>query len=381
MRATLIVGALSLIGTTACDPDGLSVSSEDEAVIGSSDGTCQDFNVPVTVDLLFGARIYLQYCTPPAARDNGTLLFMVHTTFHNHFGWDPPDQQFSHVSAALKAGFSVVNIDRLGSGQSTLPPAQMVTIDRVIQAIHGVVVKLRDGSLTGRAYSSIVWLGSSFGAMYSWQHAGRYPADFDGFVLDGIHHRTKLSFARFAVGGQATISVCDDPVFSQTISDCGYLVDAIGFKGPLYYDEPHAAPGMISGPNWEVRLLRDVVSQYLLIESAPYIGILLYPDPTQPGGVGSQEVPVLAATSPSQNLTKPTLVVIGENDPIFCGGPEGFVCDVPTITAYEAPYYSNAPVFDVYVPQDTGHPINLHRSGPASMAFENQWVLDHIVNP
>jgi hypothetical protein len=137
---------------------------------------------------------------------------------------------------------------------------------------------------------------------------------------------------------------------------------------------------MISGPDWEVGLMRDVVSQNLMIESALYVGLLLYLDPTQPGGIGVQEIPVLPLTSPSQNLAKPTLLVIGENDPIYCGGPEGYVCDEPTIRAFEAPYYTNAPVFDVFVPQDTGHPINLHRNGPSSMDFQNQWVLDNIVN-
>lgn len=374
MQTTSILAAISMIGTMACTPEGLSIGSGDQALSQAHGvhGPCQDFNVPVEVDDVPDAQLYLEYCTPPEERSNGTLIFMVHTTNHNHYGWDPPNQRFSRVQSALQSGFSVVNIDRLGTGQSTLPPSDQVTIDKVITAIHGVVEKLRDGSLTGTAHSSIVWLGSSFGAMYAWQHEGKYPGDFDGFVLNGIQHRVKVSFAQFALGGEAIISVCEDPVFSQTFSDCGYLVDAIGFKGPLYYDERNAAPGMISGSNWEARLMRDVVSANLLDESLPFIGLEVSPEP--------HEIPVDVETSPSQNVSKPTLVVIGENDPIFCGGPEGFVCDEPTIHDFEAPYYANAPVFDVFVPQDTGHVINLHMNGPSSMDFENQWVLDNIVN-
>lgn len=378
MRTRWVLGAVGLMGTMACDTDGISVSSSDEAVTGRPDRWCQDFNVPV--EPLLGTQVYLQYCTPPESQSNGTVIFMVHTSFHNHLGWDPPRAEFSQVTAALKAGFTVVNIDRLGTGQSTLPPSQLVTIERVNQAIHQVVIKLRNGSLTGKAHSSIVWLGSSFGASYSWQHAGLYPHDFDGFVLNGVQHRSKVSWAEFALGGEAIISVCDDPVFSQRISDCGYLIDAIGFKGPLYYDEPNAAPGMLSGPDWEVNVLRDVASQYLVAASAPFLGILVYPDPTKPGGLGVQAIPVDPLTSPSQNLRKPTLLVVGENDPIFCGGPEGYVCDEPTILAFEAPYYANAPVFDVFVPLDTGHPINLHLNAASSMDVQHEWVLDNIVN-
>jgi pimeloyl-ACP methyl ester carboxylesterase len=373
-QTTSILAAISLIGTMACDSEGLSIGSGDQALSQGQGGhgQCQDFNVPVDVDDVPDAQLYVEYCAPPEALYNGTLMFMVHTTNHNHYGWDPPNQRFSQVRSAVESGFSVVNIDRLGSGQSTLPPSDLVTIDKVITAIHGVVAKLRDGSLTGTTHSSIVWLGSSFGAMYAWQHEGKYPGDFDGFVLNGIHHRIKLSFARFALA-EAIVSVCEDPVFSQTMSDCGYLVDAIGFKGPLYYDEPNAAPGMISGANWEVRLLRDVVSANLLLESLAFIGL-------EPGPDGPREIPVDVETSPSQNVSKPTLVVIGEKDPIFCGGPEGYICDEPTIRAFEAPYYADAPLFDVFVPKGTGHLINLHLNGPSSMDFENQWVLDNIVN-
>ena len=200
-QTTSILAAISLIGTMACDSEKLSISSGDQAPSQAhgAHGQCQELNVPVDVDDVPDAQIYLEYCTPAEELSNGTLIFMVHTTNHNHYGWDPPNQHYSQVGSALRAGFSVVNIDRLGTGQSTLPPSNLVTIDKVITAIHGVVVKLRDGSLTGTTHSSIVWLGSSFGAMYAWQHEGKYPASSTGSCC-GIHHRTKLSLAQFALG-------------------------------------------------------------------------------------------------------------------------------------------------------------------------------------
>jgi hypothetical protein len=50
-----------------------------------------------------------------------------------------------------------MKVAKAHTGHSTLPPSHLVTIDRVITAIHEVVVRLRDGSLTGTAHSSIVW--------------------------------------------------------------------------------------------------------------------------------------------------------------------------------------------------------------------------------
>lgn len=375
-RTTSTLAAMSLTGTImACGAIGLDPVGTGEQGLAQAHGAhglCEDFDVSVQVDDVPGARIYAEYCVPPGRRSNGTLLLMVHTSWHNHFGWDPPNQRYSQVRAALDSGFSVLNIDRLGSGQSTLPASHLVTIDRVITALHGVVAQLRDGSLTGTAHASVVFLGSSFAGEYAWFHADKYPDDFDGFVLNGIMHRTKLSFAAFALG-QAIISVCEDPVFSLTFADCGYLTNRLGLKGPLYYHEPFAAPGLISGSNWDDRLLRDVISANLLAESTPPVGILLSPE--------LQAIDVDPATSPSQAIAKPTLLVIGDHDPIYCGGPEGFVCNEPNISAFESPYYTGAPLFEVYVPRDTGHVVNLHRNGPESMDVQHQWVIDNIVNP
>jgi pimeloyl-ACP methyl ester carboxylesterase len=363
---------ISLLGLIACGAEEVGSGEQALSNAHGAHGLCEDFNVPVAVDGVPGAQIYAEYCVPPGGKSNGTLLLMVHTSWHNHYGYDPPNQNYSHVRAALDDGFMVLNIDRLGTGQSTLPPSDQVTIDRLVTANHGVVEKLRDGSLTGTAHDSIVFLGSSFAAEYAWFHAGKYPADFDGYVLQGIMHRAKLSFAGFALS-EAIISVCEDPVFSLTFQDCGYLVNRLGLKGPLYYHEPFAAPGMIDGANWDDRLLRDVISANLLAESTPPVGLLLFPE--------LQAIEVDPATAPSQAITKPTLLVIGDHDPIYCGGPEGFVCNEPNVTAFESPYYTNAPVLDVYVPPETGHLINLHRNGPEAMAVQNQWVLDNIVNP
>lgn len=81
--------------------------------------TTSILNVPIELDDVFDAQLYLKYRTPPEERSNRTLIFMVHTTNHNHYGWDPPNQRFSRVQSALQSGFSVANIDRLGTGQST----------------------------------------------------------------------------------------------------------------------------------------------------------------------------------------------------------------------------------------------------------------------
>lgn len=372
MKRTSILAAISLLGAVACtnEPlDSVEQASRRGGDRGFNKRKCKDFNVSVEVPDVPGAQIFGQYCVP-SRRNNGTVLLMVHTSWHNRFGWDPPNKTYSQVQDALDRGFTVMNIDRLGSGQSTMPASNLVTIDRNIEAIHGVAAQLRDGSLTGRRHRSMVWVGSSFGAMFAWFYAAKYPDDFDGFVLHGLMHRTKVSFAAFALS-EAIISVCEDPLFSLKLADCGYLVNRFGFKGPLYYDEPNAAPDTITGAHWEDRLLRDVLSVTTLAESTPHVGIQLFPD--------LQAIEVDPATSPSQAITKPTLLVLGQNDPLYCGGPEGFVCNETTVRDFEAPYYTNASELDIMVPEDTGHVINLHLNGPASTAAQHEWIIDNIV--
>ncbi|HKY62806.1 MAG TPA: alpha/beta hydrolase [bacterium] len=347
---------------------GLQVMTEREggAVIFEDQASCEAFNVPVSLPgVAENATIYGELCRPQGAAPD-TVQLLVHSTWYNHREWDPPQKKYSHVRAANNAGFATFNIDRLGTGRSSHPPSHLVTPELVVDALHQVILALRAGELGGHAFSKVVWIGSSFGSEYGWINAFKYPGDIDAFVLNGLLHFTKATFADFAIG-TASLSVCQDPVFKFIEEDCGYITNKLGMKGPLYYYEPEAAPGMLEGI--DDIFLRDMVSANLLAGSLPYVGIVGPQLPTVPFVVDPE-------TSPSRAIQVPTLIVLGDRDQIVCGPPDGLECTRDNIFALEAPYFGVTP--DVYIAPNTGHAVTLHKSGPQTYKVINDWIAANL---
>jgi pimeloyl-ACP methyl ester carboxylesterase len=328
---------------------------------------CQAIDVPVTVAGAGpGAFIYGELCLP-AGPAPATVQLLVHTTWHNLRSWDPPQAGYSYVRTAVASGYATFNIDRLGTGRSSTPPSNLVTITSVEDTLHQVIVALRAGNIGGHAFSHVVWVGSSFGSAYGWVNGSRHPGDIDAYVLNGIAHRTKCSFANFA--GPDVVTACDDPAFAHLGLDCGYITNARGTKGALYYYEPYGAPGMTEGVDDAV--LRDVVSATLLAESTLYLGGVT-------GFPAHSECTTLPVEGDFANgITVPTLLVMGDHDNIFCGPPDGLDCTTPeAFKAFEAPYYGVEP--DVYIAPNAGHVAFLHLSGPATNAAMVSWVASKV---
>jgi pimeloyl-ACP methyl ester carboxylesterase len=332
----------------------------------ANDNRCEEFHVPISLPGVDpGASIFGELCMPKGEAP-ATVLLLVHSTWYNHKEWDPPQQKYSYVRSANDAGYATFNIDRLGTGQSTKPPSSLVTPELVTDALHQVIVALRGGSVGDHAFSKVVWIGSSFGSEYGWIDAAKYPGDVDAFVLNGLLHFTKATFADFAIG-TASYSICQDSVFNGQAPDCGYITNKPGMKGPLYYYEPNAAPGMLEAI--DDLFLRDMVSANLLAGSLPFVGIVSPQLPTVPFVVDP-------STSPSRSIHVPTLINIGDHDQIVCGPPDGVECTHDFISNFEAPYFGVTP--DVYIAPNTGHALTLHRSGPQTYKVMNDWLDAHV---
>jgi pimeloyl-ACP methyl ester carboxylesterase len=326
---------------------------------------CQALNVPVTVAGAPGAFIHGELCLPPGPPPAAVQL-LVHSTFYNLRYWDPPQVEYSYVRSAVAAGYATFNLDRLGTGRSSKPPAHLVNIESVEDTLHQVIVKLRAGAIGGHAFTKVVWVGSSFGSAYGWVNATRHPGDADAYVLTGIAHQTKASFVELVV--TRVISACDDAAFQHLGLDCGYVTNQRLTKGDLYYYPPTAVPGMLAGVDDFV--IRDVVSTTLLGESA-----------LQLGGVTTFGIPAVFTPMPIETdfaraILVPTLLVMGSRDNIFCGPPDGLDCTPAAFQAFEAPYYGVVP--DVYIAPDAGHATALHLSGPATSAAMNAWIDTHV---
>ncbi|GCE07113.1 hypothetical protein [Dictyobacter aurantiacus] len=124
-------------------------------------GTCQSFNVPVTLDddLSTPATIYGELCNP-AGGPSHTVQLLVPGGTYGHIYWNFPyqPQNYSYVQALTAAGYSTFNIDRIGTGRSSHPPIGLLTVSMVTNAyvIHQVVYALRNGNIASHAFGRVL---------------------------------------------------------------------------------------------------------------------------------------------------------------------------------------------------------------------------------
>jgi hypothetical protein len=78
----------------------------------------------------------------------------------------------------------------------------------------------------------------------------------------------------------------------------------------------------------------------------------------------------------SRRITAPVLVVMGQQDDLFCGLLVSCVTS-GSIVANEAPYYAAATSLDAATIADTGHDLALHPSANASFTAINIWIQSH----
>jgi hypothetical protein len=124
-----------------------------------------------------------------------TMQIVLHGSTYSHSYWDWPFQPetYSYVRRATAAGYAVLNIDRIGIGQSDHPPAEDVTIGANAYVVHQIVQQLRGGGLVVPSFGRIragrvALVGHSLGSVISIQEAatgGRQRRQRPQRVSDG----------------------------------------------------------------------------------------------------------------------------------------------------------------------------------------------------
>jgi len=283
--------------------------------------SCQSVQVPVAIPGIAAAYLYGVLCLP-AGPTPRTVQLLVHGATYSHFYWDPPGAatRYSYVSAAVADGYATFAVDRLGYGQSTHPQSSAMTFANGAEALHQVITQLRAGQVGSAAFSRVVWVGHSMGTAYGWVEAANH--DVDAYVLTGLLHSQKNTW--FAQAAANVYPAASDPKFAGAGLDAGYLTTLPGARGNLFYNLPGADPSMIALDEQ----LKDTVALPELQGIGTYVGT---PPPSP-------------ATSPSREITAPTLVLIGDHDNNPCGPPDGIDCtQQATVASQETPYYGTPP--------------------------------------
>ncbi len=263
-----------------------------------------------------------------ASTNGRTLLILVSGIGSDHRYWDFPAGP-SFVNAAVEQGYAVLNIDKLGTGYSSRPPAAALGYMQDAFVLHQLVMEARTGALKQYGFSRVVLVGHSLGSTLIIPEAASYN-DVDAVVLTGLTHTGGTGLDRFF---SDIVPVTTDSVLSTQGFPADYFTLKAGELGPLFFDPATSLPSIVATNE-------SIKTTFTLAEAT--IPQLLA------GQLGESEIRV------------PVLTVFGANDILF-----GDKVNAQRLQG-EAGYYPKAPAFNIYEIPETGHSLALHETAPVT---------------
>lgn len=265
---------------------------------------------------------------------------------YTHTYWDWQQAQLSIVDRVLTKGRSALIYDRIGSGASTKPHSSKVTLDTDAYVLNQLIGKLHREF----HYTKVTSWAHSYGAAVVVAQAakpGNEPVQ--AVVLTGFLHNT-----RSPVVASNNHMANQDPKFKDQGLDDGYLTSKPNTRKGSFYS-PNVDPATIESIVEADELGKDVISKPAFIGYAAQQGM---PASQQGAPTNQQGTPV--KSNPSTALSMNVVVVIGQDDAIFCTDPSKLNCqDDAAVTAFERPYYTKAAYFGVISVPKTGHDLAL----------------------
>lgn len=296
---------------------------------------CEELSFPVTLSAgdptvynVFGVL-----CSRGAI-ENKTVQITLHGATYSHLYWDFPFQPetYSYMRRATAAGYAVLNVDRIGIGQSDHPASEAVTIESNAFVVHQLVQALKGGNLVvpsfGRVRAERVALvGHSLGSVISIAEAGVYH-DVEGVVLTGVSHNIT------PVLGEILTSLYPaslDPRFASAGLPDGYLTSIPGLR-TIFYQAPSFDPLVVAIDEQT----KETVTVAELNTAPP-------------------------ALSLSSGIHAPVLVLVGDFDLAFCDAPS---CSESGSLASEPSFYPADACAEAASIPGAGHDLNLHFQAP-----------------
>ena len=325
MRRAVLIAALLLQACAVADAQAAT--------------SCRSVRLPVSLAAGTPADGYVagELCRPPGAR---TLQVLLSGATYGRAYWDPPVRSAaaSYVRMMRASGSATLNLDRIGIGHSSHPPAETVTVPAGAYVTHQVVQAARAGAF-GARFERVVAVGHSLGSAIALVEAATYQ-DVDGLIVSGL-----LAHAP-PVGAPALVAALQPAQLEPRFGDRppGYLTTRAGTRGEVLY-----APG---GAHPDVIALDERTKETVTTGELATLG-----EASQPWVDAAIRVPVLS--------------VVGEFDNVFCPSS----CAAPASPAFaEARHYPGAPSFETFVLAGSGHVVNLHRQAPRWFAAARRWL-------
>jgi pimeloyl-ACP methyl ester carboxylesterase len=283
------------------------------------------------------------YCAPKNRNLNEVQLLVHGAASIKEYwmggAWNRPNIRYSWTKYANDNGFATLAVDRLGNGLSAHPdPLQEVQLTMEVEILNILAKKIKSGEITGTP-SKVVYVGHSMGSFIGTILATKYPNNIDKLVLTGYTSDFSNFPAAFAAVQTMPAKILDPARFSTLPQ--GYLtIDESGRTAVCYagnYD-PNIPPLDFATEG------TFAIGEILEIQTVPV--------PNYPG---------------------PVFILTGDMDKFYCGAEPNAPCEaIIKTTASEFP---SASKFGYFMPKNTGHSLNFHRSAHRSFKAVTDWLL------
>jgi pimeloyl-ACP methyl ester carboxylesterase len=307
-------------------------------------------------------NIHAQLCVPKSSKKRDILQIATHGVHYDSRYWDSEYQpeKYSYVDATLKAGYSILTYDRLGTGQSDHPDAYNVVQGPLeLEILRQLTLMARNGTLysfAGKAKpadaafsrltkpSKVIHVGHSFGSFLTSAFIANYGDLTDGAIITGY-----LLTQYLASTGSTTFSVeyaaTSSPPFDRP---SGYVVSKKnGIQNIFFSGDPKTA---------------------FTSELLDYGNDIKQPVPI---GVFASAFWLIGNYGPS--FKAPVQYLLPEFDFYVCRGDCNGLANMTTLTQT----YPNATAIEVAIQPNTGHALPLHNNATGGFQLTFDFLARH----
>jgi pimeloyl-ACP methyl ester carboxylesterase len=293
-------------------------------------------------------QLWGKLCRRPGSAPRTVQVLQPGGTY-NHTYWDSTYRGgiYSYVNAATAAGYATFTFDRIGTGKSTIPPYDTMSLAGEAVALHDVVTALRSGAVGSRPFARVITVGHSFSSAVGAVEAARY-GDVDGHIHTGLAHAAAPTALEFLATANHEANL--DPKFAGR-GLVGYTTTVPGVRG--FYHSPPTS-------NAEIIALDEANKDiHASVEGPQIVAFALPPTP---------------AEAVTQQVTVPVLTMIGGDDAILCGAGAIDCSSAANVRAHEAAYWhADAANVTFVVLPGVGHSIHLSTAEPVAAAIMLAW--------
>jgi pimeloyl-ACP methyl ester carboxylesterase len=316
----------------------------------SSAGRC----IPATLDVALApgegisATISGTFCSPSRPDVHDVIDILVHGATYDRSYWDSgfDGSRYSYVQRALAAGRATFAYDRLGIGKSSPLSSTSVTMYADAYVLHQILQHFH------AQFHEVNLLGHSYGSRIAQLESAEFN-DAARLVLTGSLHAVGPALT---TGELVLRQASRDPQFAGSALDSGWTTTASPAGRAPFYDVAGADPREIAYDDAHKSIVSSTEFQQ---------------------GIAIGRVP--ADSNISNRITRPVLLMSGEEDRLSCG--LALDCtDALAVKANEQPFYTHAASLTVVIVPNTGHDLALHLSAGASFEAINQWLLQTPVH-